>query len=71
MENVGYKKEYRIRTVIPGKKHYTVVIPAEVVQRQADQRGITVKEFLDQFRAIAEYDNFDGVHYTFKPVDEG
>ncbi len=66
---VGYKKEYRMREVVPGRKHITVAIPYEVVQRQAEILGITVGQFLKDYLAVAEYNNFDGIRYTFRRSD--
>ncbi len=65
----GYKKAYKLREVIKGRKHITVAIPYEVVERQAESAGITVAEFINQYVAVAEYDNFEGIHYTFREVD--
>ena len=63
---VGYRKTYRMRIVVPGRKHITVAIPYEVIERQATNHDITVKEFLARYIAVAEYDGFEGVRYTFR-----
>ena len=66
MDTRGYRKTYRLRMAIPGKKSIEVTFPYEVVEREAAIRGITVSEFLERFEVIAEYDNFEGVRYSFK-----
>ena len=66
---VGYKKEYKMRVLIPGKKHITVAIPYEVIERQATINELTVKEFLEQFVAVCEYDNDAGIFYSFKKLE--
>ena len=65
------RKECRIRFNVKGKKSLIVRFPYEVVEREARKKGLTVDEFLEKFQAIAQYDSFDGVHYTFEPIDEG
>ena len=63
---VGYKREYRLKVLVAGRKSINVTVPYEVVQREAEKRGIAVAEFIQRFRAVAEYDNFDGILYTFR-----
>jgi hypothetical protein len=41
-------------------------MPYEVVERQATLAGLTVEQFIETHIVVAEYDNFDGVRYTFK-----
>ncbi len=68
--DVGYKRQYKMRIVVPGRKHIVVAIPYEVIQREAEKRGITLNEFIDNYVAEAEYDNFDGIRYTFKEPEK-
>ena len=68
---VGYKKEYRLKLLVPGRKSVNVTMPYEVIQREADKRQLSVKDFIAHFVAVAEYDNFDGIRYTFKEVGGG
>ena len=65
----AYKREYKIRTVGEGKMNTVVSIPREVVQREAEKLGITPKEFIKKYRAMAHFDDFQGVYYTFKPAE--
>lgn len=64
----AYKKEYKVRTI--GKKGtaYEVSFPQEVIQRKARELGLTIEDFLEQYRAIAYYNAFDGVFYRFEPI---
>jgi len=48
-----------------------VSIPRMVIGREAERRGLTIGEFLEQFKAVAQFDNFDGVVYTFEKIKEG
>lgn len=66
MKHNGYKREYKIRMLDPNKRHIMVAIPYEVIERQATSHKMTVAEFVTQFVAVAEFDNFEGVHYKFK-----
>lgn len=70
-ELVGYRKCYRLRTAVQGKKSIEVTFPYEVVDKEARSRGLTINEFLSHFQAIAQYDNFEGVLYTFEKITEG
>lgn len=70
---VGYRKEYKMRRLVPDRNYISVTMPYEVVERQATIQGLTVKEFVKRFVVVAEYNSFDGVRYTFKDtlVKEG
>jgi len=64
--NSSLRKQYKLRMAIPGTKTVEVTFPYEVVEREARKRNLTVQEFLAQYVAIAQYDSFDGVFYTFE-----
>ena len=66
---VGYRKIYRLRTAVPGKKCIEVTFPYEVVEKEARSKGLTVNEFLNSFQAVCEYDNFEGVVYKFEKIE--
>ena len=68
-ELIGYRKTYRLRIAIPGRKSIAVTFPYEVVEREARGKGLTVDEFLNRFQAVCEYDNFEGVVYRFKEIE--
>lgn len=63
----SYRKTYRLRRAVPNAKCVEVTVPYEVIEREANRRGISVDEFIERFRAIAQYDSFDGVFYKFEP----
>ena len=67
-ELVGYRRLYRLRTAVPGRKSIEVTFPYEVVEKEARSKGLTVDEFLNRFQAVCEYDNFEGVRYTFEEI---
>ena len=69
-EQIGYRKAYRLRTAVPGRKSIEVTFPYEVVEKEARSKGLTVDEFLNRFQAVCEYDNFDGVIYRFEEIEE-
>ncbi|MBA7664686.1 hypothetical protein ES703_72747 [subsurface metagenome] len=68
-ELVGYRRTYRLRTAVPGRKSIEVTFPYEVVEKEARSRGLTVDEFLNRFQAVCEYDNFEGVIYKFEKIE--
>lgn len=67
-EQIGYRKTYRLRTAVPGRKSIEVTFPYEVVEKEARSRGLTIREFLNRFQVIAEYDNFEGVIYRLDEI---
>lgn len=66
----SYKRRYKMRAVGQDGLNIVVSIPRVVIEREAEKRGLTVGEFLEQFKAVAQYDNFEGVRYTFEEVAE-
>jgi len=64
----SYKKRYRMRALGEGGLNIVVSIPRMVIEREAEKRGLTIREFLEQFKAVAEFDSFDGVLYTFEEI---
>lgn len=64
----GYRKTYRLRTAVPGRNSIEVTFPYEVIEREARNKGLTVLEFLKSYHVIAEYNNFEGVIYTFEEI---
>lgn len=53
---------------VDGRRSIKVTFPYEVVEREAQKHTLTVEEFLKRFQAVAQYDNFEGVHYTFEEI---
>ena len=64
----SYKRRYKMRAVGENGLNIIVSIPRVVIEREAERRGLTVREFLEQFKAVAQYDSFDGVFYTFEEI---
>ncbi len=65
-----FKKKYKMRSVGEDGLNTVVSIPRIVLQREADKQGISLEDFLKNYRAVALFDNIDGVHYIFEKVDE-
>lgn len=68
-ELIGYRRTYRLRTAVPGRKSIEVTFPYEVVEKEARSKGLTIDEFLKRFQTIVEFDNFDGVIYKFEKIE--
>lgn len=66
----AYRKRYKMRALGPDGLNTVVSIPRVVIEREAEKHRLTVEEFRQQFRAVAQFDNFDGVHYTFEEEKE-
>jgi hypothetical protein len=67
-KEIGYRKEYKMRRLIPDRKYISVAMPYEVIERQASIHNLSVQDFIERFVVVAEYNSFDGVRYTFKEV---
>ena len=67
---VGYKKTYKMRRPIKGKRYISIGLPWEVVQREASIRGLTVEQFTAAYVVEAEYNGSDGVRYRFKSSED-
>ena len=66
----AYKKRYKIRRV--GREYSTleVSIPPHIIEREADNIGLSVNEFLEQYRAEWLFDNFSGAFVRFVPTEQ-
>ena len=66
----SYKRRYKMRMVGADGMNIVVSIPRVVIQREAERHALTIEKFLERFKAVAHYDNFQGVRYTFEKVEE-
>ncbi|MBA7664597.1 hypothetical protein ES703_72658 [subsurface metagenome] len=64
----SYKRRYKMRAVGQDGLNIVVSIPRVVIEREAEKHGLTIEKFLERFRAVAQYDNFEGVRYTFEKI---
>ena len=63
-----YRKRYRFVNAVEGRKSIKVTFPYEVIEREARSRGLSVDEFTERFQAVAQYNSFPGVYYTFEEL---
>ncbi len=68
--NNTYKKRYKMNVVGHEGLTTTVAIPPEVIDKHAEDVGLTPEEFVKQYQAVAQYNGFDGVLYTFEKKSE-
>jgi len=66
----AYRKRYKMRALGPDGLNTVVSIPRVVIEREAEKHRLTVEEFREQFSAVAQFDSFDGVHYTFEKIEK-
>ena len=59
-----YKKRYSINKI--GNSTTTVGIPPAVIEKKAEEKGMTSDEFVKKYQLVAIYNGFDGVFYTFE-----
>ncbi len=60
------EKRYKMRALGKDRLNIVVSIPRVVIVREAEKHGLTIKEFLQEFKAVAQFGNFEGVFYTFE-----
>ncbi len=65
----AFTKLLKMRIIGPALDSVEVTIPKMFIDRELNRRGITVKAFVENFRARAHFNGFDGVYYTIEPVD--
>ena len=64
----AYKRRYKMRALGENGLNIVVSLPRVVIEKEAEKHGLTIPEFLEQFRAVAQFDNFEGVLYTFEEI---
>ena len=57
----SYKQHYKMNMVGKDGATTTVAIPPEVIDRKTEEFGLRPEEFIRRYKAVAHYDNFDGV----------
>ena len=61
-----YKRRYSMNIVGGKGSTTTVAIPPAVIERKAEENGMTPEEFIKAYKIVAIYNGFDGVFYTFE-----
>ena len=64
----AYKRCYKMRALGSKGLNIVVSLPRVFIEREAEKHKLTIPEFLEQFRAVAQFDNFEGVLYTFEEI---
>ena len=65
----AYTRTYKLRTTGQRDRTFEVSVPRDVILRQARRAGVTPDEFLEQYRAVAHFDDFEGVYYYFEKYE--
>jgi len=66
----SYKSRYKMRAVGSGGSSIITTLPPQAVQREASKHGLSVKEFIDQYRVVACYDDFGGVFFQYEKAED-
>lgn len=62
----SYRRRYKMRALGENSLNTVVSIPRVVIEREAERYGLSIEQFIDRFRAIAHYNNFEGIYYSFE-----
>ena len=67
----AYRKTYKLR-LAQGSKTNTIEVtfPYPVIEKEARKHGLTVEQFIETYQAVAQYNGFDGVLYTFEEIPQ-
>jgi len=65
----SYKSRYKMRAVGSDGASIITTLPPQAVRREASKHGLSVKEFIDQYRVVAYYGDFDGVFFQYEKVE--
>lgn len=60
-----YIKIYRMQATGAGGETIRTSVPREIVEREARSRGLTVKEFVKQFKVCWLFNGFEGAWARF------
>ena len=66
-----YKKTRSINAVGKDGLTKTIAIPLEILNRKAEEKGMTQDEFIETHLAVVIYNSFDGFYVTFKEKGDG
>lgn len=59
---------YKMRDIGDNGLNIVVSIPRRIIMREARKHNLSIDEFLEQYRAVAIYGNFDGIYYVFEGI---
>ena len=68
---IAYEIKFKLRRAQPKKKSLEVTFPWGVVEKEAKSHGLTVDQFIKEYRVIAQFNGFQGVRYIFKKNGDG
>jgi len=63
-------KIFRMQATGADKQTVRVSIPRYVVRRETEKRGISIEQFLEEYRIEWRYNGFEGARAVFVPVVE-
>lgn len=63
-----YTKIYKMRYEVRGRKYIVSGVPYELVEKEAKAKGLTVDEFIEQYRVVWQYNGAKDIKLSFQPV---
>lgn len=71
VENPGdtYTRTYKLRTTGQRARTIEVSVPRDVIIRLSRKVGLTIDQYIEQYRAVAHYSDLDGVIYYFEKYE--
>lgn len=65
----AYLKTYKLHFARPSAKTVEVTVPRDFIRRMARNVGITMEEFVEQYRALAYFGAGDELLYRFEKYE--
>lgn len=65
-------RSYKLRPTGKSGENSSVetTVPRKVIEREAKKRGLSLDDFIKEYRAVWYANQFDGLHLTFKKKEE-
>jgi len=65
-------RSYKLRPTGRSGENSSVetTVPRKVIEREARKRGLSLDEFIEEYRAVWYANQFDGLHLTFVEKEE-
>ena len=65
-----YIKTYRMQATGAGGKTIRTSVPSEVVEKEARRCGLSIKDFIRNFKVQWLYNGFEGAWAKFIPIEK-
>lgn len=65
-----YKKRYSLNKVGKKRATVTIAVPPIVIEKKAEEAGLSAEDFIRDHEVEAHFNSFDGIFYSFVRKEE-